>query len=127
MIKDNQASFENEYTRMVNFEGNKYAYDKIYEYFEPSDDLWRGMGKIKKSGLTIKKDFARYDAAKKFGIKILDTEKATACKCGEVIKGKLEPDGCPLFGSECTPDNAVGPCMVSSEGACAAYYKYQRI
>lgn len=127
MIKEGKPSFENEYVRLVTEEGNKLALDKILEYFEPCDDLWRGIGFVKGSGLKIKDKYEKYDAVKKFGLELADSEAITACRCGDVIKGKMEPSSCPLFGKTCTPDNAVGPCMVSSEGACAAYYKYQGI
>ncbi|EYE88382.1 hydrogenase formation protein HypD [Fervidicella metallireducens AeB] len=126
-IKEGNAKLENEYMRAVSYEGNRKAFQSIFEYFEPCDDLWRGIGLVPMSGLKLKEEFSEYDAIEHFKIKLDNTDKETACKCGEVIKGKQQPTGCPLFGKTCTPENPVGPCMVSSEGACAAYYKYQVI
>lgn len=124
-IKENRPRLENLYTRAVSYSGNKIAKDIIDKYFEPFDDIWRGIGKIEKSGLKIRREYEKFDAAKRFSIDFSDSKMKTACSCGEIIKGKLEPVNCPLFGKTCTPENPVGPCMVSSEGACAAYYKYQ--
>jgi hydrogenase expression/formation protein HypD len=126
-IYDGRAELENLYTRAVSYEGNARAFNKIFQYFEPCDDLWRGIGIVKNSGLRLKHQFSSFDAVKKFSIKIDNVQKVTSCRCGEVIKGKLEPINCPMFDKICTPENPVGPCMVSSEGSCAAYYKYQRV
>lgn len=124
-IKENKAELENLYTRAVSYSGNKIAKDYINKYFEPCDDIWRGIGKIEKSGLRIRGEYEKFDATKRFSINFSDSKIKTVCSCGEIIKGKAEPINCPLFGKTCTPENPVGPCMVSSEGACAAYYKYQ--
>jgi hydrogenase expression/formation protein HypD len=124
-IVSGDSSLENEYKRVVSREGNIRAQESIFKYFEICDDLWRGIGTIKGSGLRLKKEYEAFDAVKKFNIKLSEDETITACKCGEVIKGKQEPLECQLFNRLCTPENPVGPCMVSSEGACAAYYKYQ--
>ena len=126
-ICDGRAKLENLYTRAVSYEGNARALNMIFKYFEPWDDLWRGIGIVKNSGLRLKQEFSSYDAVKKFSIKIDNNQKVTACRCGDVIKGKLEPNNCPMFDKICTPENPIGPCMVSSEGSCAAYYKYQRV
>lgn len=115
---------ENEYTRAVMLEGNVAACRIIDEVFEPGASLWRGLGVIPKSGLVIRDYLSAHDAAKIFKINMLPPEKPSACRCGEVIKGKMEPSKCPLFGNICTPENPSGPCMVSSEGSCAAMYKY---
>lgn len=124
IIKDN-PSLENEYKRVVSRDGNKKAQETVFKYFEVCDDIWRGIGNIKGSGLRIKAEYEAHDAVKKFNIQLSNYEGVTACRCGEVIKGLMEPLECPLFNKACTPDNPVGPCMVSSEGACAACYKYQ--
>lgn len=124
-IKAGKISLDNMYTRIVSYNGNEKAVNKIFEFFETEDDVWRGMGLVKDSGLKLKNEYERFDAIKRFSIEIKSGNGQSACSCGEVIKGKQEPNECPLFGKTCTPENPVGPCMVSSEGACAAYYKYQ--
>jgi hydrogenase expression/formation protein HypD len=124
MIKNEKPEFINEYKRLVSYNGNEIAWNMVLKYFEKTDDLWRGIGLVPLSGLKIKDEYSKYDAVKKFGITLGSDESVTACKCGEIIKGKQEPRECPLFGKVCSPENPVGPCMVSSEGACAAYYKY---
>lgn len=127
MIRDDKKEFVNEYKRLVTYNGNEKAWNKVLKYFEPTDDLWRGIGLAPKSGLKIRDEYSKYDAIKKFNIILSTNENVTACRCGEIIKGKQEPTECPLFGKSCTPENPVGPCMVSSEGACAASYKYGTI
>jgi len=122
-IKSGDAHIENQYTRLVRSQGNEAAKEAMSEFFEPASASWRGLGIIPDSGLAIKPQYKAHDAAKKFGIAI-DSPKESICRCGEVIKGKLDPADCPLFGTACTPENPTGPCMVSSEGACAAVYKY---
>ncbi len=118
---------ENKYERLVRPDGNPAAKAAIKKYFEPCGAIWRGLGFIADSGYKIRDEFAFYDAAEKFKIDINRPTKEKGCCCGEVIKGAMSPSMCPLFGTACTPEDAVGPCMVSSEGACAAAYKYQRI
>ena len=127
MARDHKSEYVNEYKRIVTYEGNEIAWNMVKRYFEPADDLWRGIGMIPQSGLKIRDEYSKFDAVKKFNIELRQDEAATTCKCGEIIKGKQEPRECPLFGKTCTPENPVGPCMVSSEGACAAYYKYDFI
>jgi hydrogenase expression/formation protein HypD len=127
MARDKKSEFVNEYKRIVTYDGNEIAWNMVKKYFEPTDDLWRGIGMIPLSGLKIRDQYSKFDAVKKFNVELRQDEAATACKCGEIIKGKQEPKECPLFGNVCTPENPVGPCMVSSEGACAAYYKYDFI
>ena len=123
-LKEGRAEIENEYSRAVAPEGNPLAKAMIEKYLEPVDTVWRGLGEIPKSGLGIKEEFAEFDAIKRFGIEFGAEETPTGCRCGEVIRGKLHPQGCPMFGKVCTPEDPVGPCMVSSEGACAAAFKY---
>lgn len=126
LINNKESKTENEYIRCVNYEGNIKAQSIIKKYFEPRDDLWRGIGEIKNSGLKLKEEYFKYDAEKRFSIELSNKEKLTACRCGDVIKGKINPFECSLFEKECTPWNPIGPCMVSCEGTCAAYYKYMR-
>jgi hydrogenase expression/formation protein HypD len=98
----------------------------VDQIFEPTDMEWRGLGVIENSGLAIREKYQKFDAQKRFDIKLVPTEEPKGCLCGEILKGQTVPPQCPLFGSRCTPSTPVGPCMVSSEGTCAAYYKYGR-
>ena len=118
---------KNQYVRVVTREGNPKAKSIISEVFELSGASWRGLGKIPESGLAIKKKFSRFDAEKEFGLKssVRQRQHATRCRCADILKGLISPSDCPLFSKACSPDNPVGPCMVSSEGACNAYYKYR--
>ncbi|MCF7859383.1 MAG: hydrogenase formation protein HypD [Candidatus Cloacimonetes bacterium] len=125
-IEHGEATIVNEYNRVVNRDGNKVARHIIEEVLQVNDALWRGMGLIPKSGLTINEKYKEYDASKKYEIMLKDEEAKTGCRCADVLKGKIIPSDCPLFASKCTPANPIGSCMVSSEGSCAAYYKYER-
>ena len=122
--KAGRAAVENEYARVVTASGNRKARDVIGRVFEKCDAAWRGIGVLPGSGLAIRAEYAAFDAAVRFGVAIPAAEAATACRCGDVLKGKIAPDAYPLFGTACTPDAPVGPCMVSTEGTCAAQYKY---
>lgn len=113
-----------EYTRAVNYNGNKYAVNLMNDIFNVSDARWRAVGVIKNSGYIFSKRYERFDALKRFGISIKDVDDPKGCQCGMILLGLKKPSDCPLFAKKCTPDDAVGPCMVSSEGACAAWYKY---
>lgn len=123
-IGTGNPTVENIYPRVVSWEGNRRAQTMIDEIFKPVDMEWRGLGLIEQSGLAIRDKYDRYDAQKRLDITIPDTEEPKGCLCGEILKGKTIPPQCPLFGTRCTPANPVGPCMVSSEGTCAAYHKY---
>ncbi len=123
--RDGRAEIANLYRRVVRDEGNAKARAVMAQVFRPADALWRGIGLIPGSGLEVADEFAAFDAKRQYGIVIKDCPPLPGCKCGEVLKGKLAPNLCPLFGRACTPANPVGPCMVSTEGSCAAYYKYQ--
>jgi hydrogenase expression/formation protein HypD len=126
-IKDKRPAVANQYARVVTKEGNLKAQKILQRVFKISSAYWRGLGKIPKSGLSIKDEFSRFDAEKIFCIKrkTQDARRKTQCKCADVLKGLIEPVDCPLFSKVCLPDNPIGPCMVSSEGACNAYYKYR--
>ena len=115
----------NEYARAVSPGGNALAQEMLRRAFVPVRASWRGLGEIEASGLAFAPELSDYDAARKLGIEAGVAETPTACRCGEVITGRMPPEGCPLFGKLCTPEDPVGPCMVSSEGACAAAYKYR--
>ena len=118
------AEVKSIYTAVVTEQGNTTAQKIIAECFEPADGYWRGLGKIEKSTLKLKDRYSRFDALKRFGITETPGEERKGCRCGEVLCGLIEPPQCGLFGKSCTPQMPVGPCMVSSEGACAAWFKY---
>jgi len=115
---------ENAYSRVVTFEGNTKAMEILDEVFEAVDAPWRGIGVIPQSGLAIRKVYARFDAAKAFPLTLPESKEPKGCACGLVLTGAVTPPECPLFRKSCTPEDPVGPCMVSSEGTCAAYYRY---
>jgi hydrogenase expression/formation protein HypD len=115
---------ENQYSRVVRPQGNQTARRVLDEVFTRSDAVWRGLGTVPQSGLSLSKAFARFDAAASFQITCEAEKDHPGCLCGEVIKGKIEPETCRLFRTACTPVTPVGPCMVSQEGTCAAHFKY---
>jgi hydrogenase expression/formation protein HypD len=127
-LAKNKPRVDNQYIRAVKKQGNLQAKKIIDRVFQPADASWRGLGMIAKSGLRIRREFSQFDAEKK--IKILRCTKydvrGTKCGCGDVLKGLISPKDCVLFARACTPDDPVGPCMVSHEGACNAYYKYRK-
>ena len=126
-IREGKPRVQNEYKRAVAENGNLLAQRMLERAFEPRTDLWRGLGSIEKSGLGLREELRDLDAQRRFGLTELPAPKPTACRCGDVITGRMGPKGCPLFGTACTPEDPVGPCMVSSEGACAAAYKYSSL
>jgi hydrogenase expression/formation protein HypD len=115
---------EIQYTRSVTREGNRKAQAVLDSVFTIADDTWRGLGMIPLSGHDLSKAYERYDVKARFTVPAFEDQEPPGCKCGDVLRGVCLPPECPLFGTACTPDHAVGPCMVSSEGSCAAYYKY---
>jgi hydrogenase expression/formation protein HypD len=125
-VADGEASVKSIYTAAVSEKGNLKAQKIIRECFEEADGFWRGLGKIEKSTLQLKNKYSRYDAVKRFGLKDSTAPEAKGCLCGKVLCGLIKPTECRIFGKECTPQKPVGPCMVSSEGACAAFFKYER-
>jgi hydrogenase expression/formation protein HypD len=122
--REGAARVENEYSRVATPEGNRKALALIGRVFEKCDTSWRGIGVIPGTGLAVAEAYAAFDAERKFGIEVPLTERKTSCRCGDVLKGIITPRECPLFGKGCTPEDPVGPCMVSSEGTCAAFFKY---
>ena len=120
-IQNKQCSMKNMYTNAVSEEGNTKALEIMNKYFEVSDDYWRGIGTIEKSALRLKPEFAAFDAGSSFDGYVDTMPKG--CRCKDVILGRIHPVDCPLFGEKCTPLNAVGPCMVSTEGVCGIWYK----
>lgn len=126
-LAQGRPTLENEYTRAVSDGGNPLAQQAMAQYFIPCDAVWRGLGRIPQSGLTLREAYRSFDAAARFGLPLGRPEAPSACRCGQVITGHCPPRQCPLFGTECLPENPVGPCMVSGEGACAAAYQYQEV
>jgi len=124
MINAGSPRLENGYPRAVTDAGNTEATKIMYSVFEPSDASWRGLGRIAGSGLQFRPEYAGFDAKAHFDPDVPEALPPKGCACGEILTGKLTPPQCPLYKTKCTPMNPVGPCMVSSEGTCAAYYKY---
>ena len=121
-----ESKVEIQYRRAVSWEGNPKARKIIEQVFEPCDTDWRGLGVLPGTGMAIRAEYAEFDAERVLTLDVPDAVENPACLCGEVLKGKLAPFGCPLFSTVCTPESPVGACMVSSEGTCAAAYKYGR-
>lgn len=127
-IVDGRAEVENQYRRLVPDAGNPAALNAITQVFELRSFFeWRGLGSIDHSGLQLTKRFERFDAEKHWTVPALSVADPKACQCGEVLKGAIKPWECKVFGTTCTPETPIGSCMVSSEGACAAYYNYGRL
>ena len=123
---EGRAEVENAYPRAVSWEGNARAQGLISKVFEPVDAEWRGMGIIPGSGLALRPEFSEFNALERLDIKIPKAPEPKGCRCGEILVGRCLPPDCPLFAKGCTPLEPVGPCMVSTEGTCAAYYRYGR-
>jgi hydrogenase expression/formation protein HypD len=119
-----EARVEIQYRRVVGPEGNPRAQALLAEVFEACDANWRGIGVLPGSGLKLRPDYAAFDAALQLPVTVEPSREHAGCRCGEILKGKLRPADCPLFRTVCTPEEPVGACMVSSEGTCAAEYKY---
>ena len=126
MLSEGKAEIVNDYRRCVMDEGNVAAQEMIARVFEPADANWRGLGVIPNSGYKLRDDYEAFDALKRFSPDVEPTVEPRGCKCGDVLRGIIAPSSCPLFSKVCSPEHPVGPCMVSSEGSCAAYYKYLR-
>jgi len=126
-LREGRAEVENQYGRVVRAAGNERALAALDEVFEVREDFeWRGLGAIPRSGLRIADSFAQWDAERRFSVPGARIEDPKACRCGDVLRGKAKPWECKVFGTACTPERPLGTCMVSSEGACAAYYAYGR-
>lgn len=124
LAAEQKPALINLYGGLVSEDGNRQAQALLERVFSLTDSTWRGMGNIPQSGLVLNRQWARYDARLVYGIEENQTAGPTGCLCGEIIKGKKTPPDCPLYRRACTPEKPVGPCMVSSEGTCGAYYKY---
>ena len=125
-LHEGRAEIEIAYKRGVMDEGNPVARAVIDEVFDTCTAAWRGLGPIEGSGYCIRPEFQKFDALRRFDLEIEPTIEPKGCRCGDVLRSAMAPDQCPLFSKVCTPENPVGPCMVSSEGSCAAYYRYYR-
>ena len=123
-IENSRPKLQNAYGRAVTFEGNHKAQEMLTRVFKRADVAWRGMGTISQSGLKIRDEFAAYDAEKMFEINLPASEAPKGCACGEILTGTKIPPECSLYKKSCTQVDPVGPCMVTSEGTCAAYYRY---
>ena len=121
-----EARLDNVYGVAVGDQGNPTAKAIIGDVFDVSDGVWRAMGVIPRSGMAIRRDYASYDALKRFRVELAADADPPGCLCGKVIQGKATPPECGLFGTDCTPLQPIGPCMVSTEGTCSAWFKYQR-
>jgi len=127
-LAEGRCEIENQYTRIVPEDGNQQALAALTEVFELREFFeWRGLGSIDHSGVRMRREFAAFDAERKFAVPNLAVADPKSCQCGEVLKGLIKPQQCKVFGTACTPDKPLGALMVSSEGACAAYYQYGRI
>lgn len=125
-IRNGRAAVEIAYGRAVTVDGNARARAVMEQVFKPSDAMWRGIGVIPGSGLILREKYRDYDAAQRFTLSIDSKPEVSGCRCGDILIGKRTPPECPLFAVSCIPQHPVGPCMVSSEGTCAAYYRYLR-
>lgn len=117
-------TIKNVYSKLVRKEGNLVAKEIIHKVFKIDNDNWRGLGLIEDSGLKLRKEYDRFNIEKIFPVDYESNESNKVCQCGDVLKGKIRPNQCKLFGKGCTPDYPIGPCMVSGEGSCSAFYRY---
>jgi hydrogenase expression/formation protein HypD len=125
-LESGKAELANAYNRAVTFPGNETAQQMLMQVFELTDRTWRGIGTIPSSGWRLRDAYRQFDAEAKFAVGDIHTEESTLCRSGEVLRGRIKPNACPAFGKQCTPRTPLGATMVSSEGACAAYYRYGR-
>jgi hydrogenase expression/formation protein HypD len=123
-LEEGSHYVDNQYARVVERQGNPPAQEMVQSIFEVTDRKWRGIGEIPASGLKIRDEYSKYDAEKKFMVDTIITQESPLCISGEVLQGIKKPSSCPAFGRECSPEHPLGATMVSGEGACAAYYKY---
>ena len=125
-LEEGRAELENQYARIVRREGNRAAVDQVRQVLHTVSRKWRGIGEIPDSGWALRPAYARFDANLRFQVQHVTADEPRECVAGEVLQGHKKPYECPVFGTRCTPDNPLGAPMVSSEGACAAYYRYRR-
>jgi hydrogenase expression/formation protein HypD len=125
-LEEGRHQVEIEYIRGLDYEGNANARSTIDRVFVAEDGEWRGIGTVPRTGLRLREEFSGFDASAFIQQQVVSRPDPAGCRCGDVLKGTITPLGCPLFGRACTPEDPVGPCMVSSEGSCATYYLYAR-
>ena len=126
-VNDGRAEVENEFSRAVSRDGNRKAQDRMDEVFELRQEFeWRGLSMVPHSALKIRESYGNFDAERRFNLNYHSVPDNKACECGAILRGVKRPQDCKIFGTVCTPENPVGSCMVSSEGACAAHYSYGR-
>ncbi len=125
-LEEQRYTVENQYSRIVKEPGNQPAQQLMQQIFNVVDRNWRGLGEIAASGLALKPDYEQWNAEQRFAVSTINTQEPVACRSGEILQGLIKPAQCPEFGNTCTPEHPLGATMVSSEGACAAYYRYRR-
>jgi hydrogenase expression/formation protein HypD len=125
-VEEGRADVQIQYRRLVQRGGNEKAVAHLYQVFEPVDSERRGLGRIPASGLDLRESYRSFDARERFGLTERPVSDDTRCLCGQVLRGLVTPQACSLCGRTCTPEHPVGSCMVSSEGTCAAYFRYAR-
>ena len=125
-LEEGRCDVENEYSRSVRKEGNKHAQEIMDKVFDVCPRKWRGIGEISQSGLCLSKEYKQFDAEERFGLKDFSISENPDCISGLILQGVKKPDECSVFGTKCTPEHPFGATMVSSEGACAAYYRYRK-
>jgi hydrogenase expression/formation protein HypD len=125
-LEEGRHVVENQYVRSVRREGTRPAQDLVRKVFRLADRQWRGIGNIPRSGLVLREEYADFDAEVRFGLEAINVAEPAECRAGDVLRGNLKPPQCPAFGTRCSPEHPLGAPMVSSEGACAAYYNYAR-
>ena len=126
-LEEGRAELENAYARVVNTDGNLPAQQMVEDVFDVTDRQWRGIGEIPLSGWCLRDRYVDFDAERRFDVGGLDAPESALCRSGEVLQGQIKPNECEAFGEECSPRTPLGATMVSSEGACAAYYQYRRL
>ncbi len=127
MLEDGRIGVENQYVRAVRREGNTLAQQIVTQVFMAGERKWRGIGEIPASGLSLRPEFAAHDAEQRFQVGAITADEPAECISGAIMQGHHKPHECPAFGKRCTPEHPLGAPMVSSEGACAAYYNYGRV
>jgi hydrogenase expression/formation protein HypD len=127
LLEAGRLEVVNAYPRGVTYEGNHPAQETIDKVFEPCDRKWRGIGTIPMSGWRLRPEFDVFNAEKKFDVEQIQAQESSLCIAGQILQGLAKPHKCPAFGTDCTPEHPLGATMVSSEGACAAYYRYGHV
>ncbi len=127
MIEVDAPAVHNAYGRSVSATGNRVAQQMMQDVFQIDKAEWRGLGTVANSGLSLREEYAAFDAARRFPVSVTASQDPKGCRCGDILRGVVTPPECPLFARTCTPANPIGPCMVSSEGACAAYMRYGEV